>query len=164
MSFGGHFPKPGRHAPEGKPEPKATPDSDSGGSTPKTEGGNPRVSLADYERLKEVVKRLSGEKSAAFVEIDALVNDNKDLRKREEELLEHQADLSILDMEGNKSTKVPPFTGTDKDEYSADIWLTNVTRLGELNNWKDEQILKGCLLALKDVASCLLYTSPSPRD
>ena len=56
-------------------------------------------------------------------------------------------------MERNKSTKVPPFTGTDKDEYSADIWLTNVARLGELNNWKDEQILNGCWLALKDVAS-----------
>ena len=86
MSFGGHSSKPGCHAPEGKPEPKATSESDSGGSTPKAEGGNPRVSLADYERLKEVVKRLSDEKSAAFVEISALVNDNKDLaRKREEE-------------------------------------------------------------------------------
>ena len=62
MSFGGHSPKPGRSAPKGKPEPKATPDSDSGGSTPKAEGGNPRVSLADYERLKEVVKILSDEK------------------------------------------------------------------------------------------------------
>ena len=133
MSFGGHSPKPGRSNPEGKPEPKATtPDSDSGDSTPKAEGDKPRVSLADFERLKEVVKRLSDEKLAAFVEIDLLVNDNKELRKREEDLLEHQADLSILDMEGNKSTKVPPFTGTDKDEYSADIWLTNVARLGEL--------------------------------
>ena len=66
---------------------------------------------------------MSDEKSAAFLEIDLLVNDNKDLRK------------------------------TDKDEYSADIWLTNVARLGELNNWKDEQILDGCLLALKDVDS-----------
>ena len=87
---------------------------------------------------RQVVKKLSDVKSAAFLEIDALLIDNKDLRKREEELLEHQADLSILDMEGNKSTKVPPFTGTDKDEYSADIWLTNVNRSGELNNWKDE--------------------------
>ena len=154
MSFGGHSPQPGHSAPEGKPEPGATSNSDSGGSTPRAWGGdNPRVSLADYERLKEVVKRLSDEKSAAYVEIDLLVNDNKDLRRREEDLLEHQADLSILDMEGNKSTKVPPFTGTDKDEYSADIWLTNVARLGELNNWKDEQILNGCLLVLKDVAS-----------
>jgi len=153
MSFGGHSPKPGgSNAPEDKPE-QPTPDSDSGGSTPRANEGNPRVSLADYERLKDVVKRLSDEKSAAYVEIDLLVNDNKDLRKREEDLLEHQADLSILDMEGGKSTKVPPFTGTDKDEYSADIWLTNVARLGELNNWKDEQILNGCLLALKDVAS-----------
>ena len=125
-----------------------------GRSTPRVNEGNPdRVSLADYERLKDVVKRLSDEKSAAYVEIDLLVKDNKDLKKREEDLLEHQADLSILDMEGGKSTKVPPFTGTDKDEYSADIWLTNVARLGELNNWKDEQILNGCLLALKDVAS-----------
>ena len=97
-------------------------------------GGNPRVSLADYERLKEVVKRLSDEKLAAYAEIDLLVNDTKDLKKREEDLLEHQADLSILDMEGNKYTKVPPFTGTDKDEYSADTWLTKVTHLGELNN------------------------------
>ena len=78
MSFGGHSPKPGgRSAPEDKPEP--TPDSDSGGSTPRANEGNPRVSLADYERLKEVVKRLSDEKSAAFVEIDLLVNDNKEL-------------------------------------------------------------------------------------
>ena len=153
MRFGGHSPKPGRHAPEGKPEPKATSESDSRGPTPKAAGSNPRVSLADYERLKEVIKRLSDEKSAAFVEMDALVDDNKDLRKREEELLEHQADFSILNMEGNKSTKVLPFTGTDKDECSADIWLMNVTRLGELNNWKDEQIRNGCLLALKDVAS-----------
>ena len=156
MSFGGHSPKPGanpganpgarRSAHEDKPE--TTPESDSGGSTPRGNEGNPdnpRVFLADYERLKDVVKRLSDEKSAAYVEIDLLVKDNKDLKKREEDLLEHQADLSILDMEGGKSTKVPPFTGTDKDEYSADIWLTNVARLGELNN-------------------CLLYTSPSPRD
>ena len=153
MSFGGHSPKPGgSNAPEDKPE-QPTPDSDTGGSTPWANEGNPRISLADYERLKDVVKRLSDEKSAAYVEIDLLVKDNKDLKKREEDLLEHQADLSILDMEGGKSTKVPPFTGTDKDEYSADIWLTNVARLGELNNWKDEQILNGCLLALKDVAS-----------
>ena len=108
-------------APKGKPEPGATSNSDSGESTPKAENTNPRVSLADYERLKEVIKKLSDEKSAAFAEIDLLVNDNKNLRKREEDLLEHQADLSILDMEGNKSTKVPPFTGKDKDEYSADI-------------------------------------------
>ena len=75
---------------------------------------------------------------------------NKDLWRKEEE----QADLSILDMsDGNKSTKVSPFTGTDKDEYSVDIWLTNVTRLAEFNSWKDEQVLSGCLLALKDVAS-----------
>ena len=100
-----------------------------------------------------MIKRLSDEKSAAFVEMDALVDDNKDLRKRKEELLEHQADFSILNMEGNKSTKVLPFTGTDKDEYSANIWWTNVTHLGELNNWKGEQILNGCVLALKDVAS-----------
>ena len=88
MSFGGHSPKPGRSAPEGKPEPGATPNSDSGGSTPRAEGVNPRVSLADYERLKEVVKRLSDEKSAAYAEIDLLVNDNKDLKKREEDLLD----------------------------------------------------------------------------
>ena len=40
MSFGGHSPKPGRHAPKGKPEPKATSESDSGGSTPMAEGGH----------------------------------------------------------------------------------------------------------------------------
>ena len=132
MSFGGHSPKPGanpgarRSAPEDKPE--TTPESDSGGSTPRGNEGNPdnpRVSLADYERLKDVVKRLSDEKSAAYVEIDLLVKDNKDLKKREEDLLEHQADLSILDMEGGKSTKVPPFTGTDKDEYSACLLYTS---------------------------------------
>ena len=88
MSFGGHSPKPGRHAPPGRnppkgnPDPKDTSESDSGDSTPKAEGGNPRVSLADYERLKEVVKRFSDEKSAAFVEIDALVHDKK--RTKEE--------------------------------------------------------------------------------
>ena len=59
MSFCGHSPKPGRSAPEGKPEPGATSNSDSGESTPKAENTNPRVSLAAYERLKEVVKKLS---------------------------------------------------------------------------------------------------------
>ena len=56
-------------------------------------------------------------------------------------------------MGDSKTTKVPPFTGTDKDEHSADIWLTNVARLAEINSWKDEQTLNGCLLALKEVAS-----------
>ena len=54
-----------------------------------------------------MVKRLSDEKSAAFVEIDALVNDNKELRKREEELLEHQADLSIHNMEETSQPRSP---------------------------------------------------------
>ena len=70
MSFGGHSPKPGRHAPEGEPPEANSTDSDSGDSTPKAEGGGaPRVSLADYERLKAVVKKLSDEKSAAFLNI-----------------------------------------------------------------------------------------------
>ena len=118
--------------------------------------GTPREdkpSLADYERLKEVVQRLTIEKEDALQEIDALVVSNRDFREREADLLEQQADLSILEMGDSKSTKVPPFTGTDKDEHSADIWLTNVTRLAEINSWKDEQTLSGCLLALKDVAS-----------
>ena len=67
--------------------------------------------------------------------------------------VQRKLDLSVLEMGDSKSTKVPPFTGTDKDEYSADIWLTNVEPLAELNNWKDEQTLSGCLLALKDIAS-----------
>ena len=64
MSFGGHSPKPGRPTPDGQPLGDNT--TDSGDSTPRAEGGQtprpdgaPRVSLADYERLKEVVKRLS---------------------------------------------------------------------------------------------------------
>ena len=69
-----------------------------------------KVSLADYERLREVVKRLSAEKSDAYQEIDPLVAWNKDLWRKEEELLEQQADLSILNMDdGNKLIKVHPF-------------------------------------------------------
>ena len=132
--------------------PRRPPPADGGSEsyTPKEEG---KPSLADYERLREVVKRLTGEKTDALNEIDTLVAENRRFQDREAEILEDQANLSILEMGDSKSTKVPPFTGTEKDEYSADIWLTNVTRLAELNSWKDEQILSGCLLALKDVAS-----------
>ena len=61
--------------------------------------GTPREdkpSLADYERLKEVVQRLTIEKEDALQEIDALVVSNRDFREREADLLEQQADLSIL--------------------------------------------------------------------
>ena len=101
MSFGGHSPKPGHPDPNAQPPGRHA--TGSAGSTPREEVT--WVSLADYEGLREVVKRLSA-----------------DLRRKEEQLLEQQADLSILNMsDGNKSSKVPPFTGAVKDEYSADI-------------------------------------------
>ena len=121
-----------------------------GQGTPNEEG---RPSLAANERVTVVVKRLTNENQNALMEIDALVVANRGFQDREAELLEQQAKLSILNMGDSKSTKVPPFAGMDKDEHLADIWLTNVTRLEEINSWKDEQILSGCFLALKDVAS-----------
>ena len=155
-------PKPGegsKHPGEGKPPPPsattpkagaaggATP---SGTSTPK-EGEN--ITLKDYKELREICDRLAGERDQALGEVDRLVRDVRQLEVRDEERVEREEDLSILDMTDTKSTKVPPFTGTDKDDYSADIWVSNVERLAALNGWRDDQTLSGCLLALKEVAS-----------
>ena len=57
--------------------PRRPPPADADGSasnTPKEEG---RPSLADYERLREVVKRLTGENTDALSEIDSLVAENR---------------------------------------------------------------------------------------
>ena len=57
--------------------PRRPPPAEEGRSqshTPKEEG---KPSLADYERLREVVERLTGEKTDALNEIDALVAENR---------------------------------------------------------------------------------------
>ena len=93
--------------------PRRPPPADGGSEsyTPKEEG---KPSLADYEGLREVVERLTGEKTDALNEIDSLVAENRRFQDREAELLEDQANLSILEMGDSKSTKVPPSQGRKK--------------------------------------------------
>ena len=120
--------------------PKPPPAGAEGGTTPTEE----KPTVNDFNKLTEVARRLRVENEDALAEIDRLVAEVRDLKEEKLDNEERELDLSVLEMGDSKNTKVPPFTGTEKDEYSADIWLTNVERLAELNNWKDEQTLSGC--------------------
>ena len=126
-----------------------------------------RPSKAYYDCRYEVLRKPLGfERGAEILQDDvqalhaSIEIDGYIVAVGRSHLISETSDGAQSDFPGQTGPKTPPFSKLDADHRPA----IQIRQMGTVDAYRRQGFAAEILRALEEASSCLLYTSPSPRD